>query len=83
MTVPSLQAERYHRARVEFVEAMEAGCSIIELRQRKAALRVRLRERAQQSIREAAVGITGRQGHLIIDEAADFARWDSRWMMRD
>ena len=46
MTVASAQAERFHRARVEFVEAMEAGCSIIELRQRKAALRVRLRERA-------------------------------------
>lgn len=83
MTVASAQAERFHRARIEFVEAMEAGCSIIELRQRKAALRVRLRERAQQSVREAAVGINGRQGHVIIDEAADFARWDSRWMMRD
>ena len=83
MTVASVQADRFHRARVEFVEAMEAGCTIIELRQRKAALRVRLRERAQQSVREATPRINGRQGHVIIDEAADFVRWDSRWMMRD
>ena len=82
MTVASAQADRFHRARIEFVEAMEAGCPIIELRQRKAALRVRLRERAEQSVRDTSA-INGRQGHVIIDEAAAFARWDSRWMMRD
>lgn len=72
MTVASTQADRFHRARVEFVEAMEAGCTIIELRQR-----------AQQSVREATPRINGRQGHVIIDEAASFGLWDSPWMMRD
>lgn len=82
MTAPSPEAERYHRARIEFVEAMAAGCSILELRRRKAAMRARLRERAEQSVRDMPA-IHGRQGHVIIDEATSFGGWDAPWMMRD
>jgi len=79
MTAASAQAERLHRARVEFVEAMAAGCTIIELRQRKADARARLRQRAQQAVIE-------RTGGMVADDApfqGDFRAFDAAWMMRD
>ncbi|WP_066517656.1 hypothetical protein [Sphingobium cloacae] len=79
MTAPSAQAERFARARQEFAEAMQRGCTIPELRKRKAEERAALRQRAQ----DAVSAINGRQGFVVIDEAADFGRWDAHWMMRD
>lgn len=88
MAPPATEAERFARARQEFVEAMEAGCTILELRRRKADARAAAKarcgtgavahdgERGQDAIR-------GRQGFVVIDEGADFARWESPWMMRD
>ncbi len=83
MAPPASDAERFARARQEFVEAMEAGCTILELRRRKAEARAALRHRAQAEVAERTAEISGRQGFVVIDEAADFARWDAGWMMRD
>lgn len=79
MTEPSAQAERFHRARTEFEEAMAAGCSILELRRRKVAIRAALRERACAQVAE-------RTADMMDDGAAiqgDFRAWDCRHMMRD
>lgn len=38
MSAASSQAERFHRARTEFEQAMAIGCTIVELRRRKRAL---------------------------------------------
>lgn len=79
MTNETAQAERFHRARTEFEEAMAAGCSIIELRRRKSAARTALRHRAQAEV----------AGHTadLMDQAEplqrDFRAFDARWMMRD
>ncbi len=78
MTDPFSQAERFARARQEFVEAMAAGCTILELRRRKAEARAALRQRAQAEV-------TGRTADMMTEPApqADFARWESPWMLRD
>ena len=83
MTVALSDADRFARARLEFVEAMAAGCSILELRRRKAATRASLRHRAQQAVSDRTNEINGRQGHFIVDEAAQFGLWSSPWMLRD
>ncbi|MGE4321744.1 MAG: hypothetical protein AB7E60_01790 [Sphingobium sp.] len=77
------RAEEMARARREFVEAMTAGCSILELRRRHADARARLRQRAHAEVAGRTADLQGKQGFVVIDEAADFGRWDSRWMMRD
>ncbi|MFY9350334.1 MAG: hypothetical protein WBL20_03050 [Sphingobium sp.] len=79
MTEPSAQAERFHRARAEFEEATAAGCSILELRRRKVAIRVALRERA-------CAQVAARTADMMDDGAAiqgGFRAWDCRHMMRD
>lgn len=78
MTEPSNQAERFHRARVEFEEAMALGCTILELRRRKADARARLRQRAQAEVAEHTAD-------LMIQQPAqrDFLAWDTQHMLRD
>ncbi|EQB32016.1 hypothetical protein M529_11770 [Sphingobium ummariense RL-3] len=79
MAPPATDAERFARARQEFVEAMEAGCTILELRRRKAEARAALRHRAQAEVAE-------RTADMMTDptqQQGDFARWESPWMMRD
>ena len=79
MTNETAQAERFHRARTEFEEAMAAGCTIMELRRRKAAARSTLRHRAQAEVADHTADLMDaaepRQG--------DFRAFDARWMMRD
>lgn len=79
MTEPSNQAERFHRARVEFVEAMEAGCSILELRRRKADARARLRQRAQAEVTER----TARMVQAGAPFAAETEQSSPYWWKRD
>ncbi|MFC3442577.1 hypothetical protein ACFOKF_15485 [Sphingobium rhizovicinum] len=83
MTAALPDADRFRRAREEFSAAMEAGCSILELRRRHADQRARLRERAQQSVAQQDGQINGKQGFFVIDEAADFQAASPYWWMRD
>lgn len=74
MTAPVSEGDRFHRARVEFVEAMAAGCTIVELRARKVALRHRAR-----------LEVASHTADLMTDQPAqrDFLAWDRQHMMRD
>jgi len=79
MTEPSNQAERFHRARVEFEEAMAAGCTILELRRRKADARARLRQRAQAEV----AGRTADMVDAAPPAQGSFRSFDAPWMMRN
>ncbi len=74
MTGPVTDGDRFHRARVEFVEAMAAGCTIVELRARKVALRHRARGE-----------VASHTADLMTDQPAqrDFRDWNAPHMMRD
>ena len=79
MTAASVQAERFARARAEFEEAMAAGCSIPELRRRKAETRIALRHRAQAEVADHTANLMdGREPFQ-----SDFLAFDAPWMMRD
>ena len=82
MSEPSNQAERFHRARVEFVEAMEVGCSILELRHRKADARARLRQRAQAEVMDRTADHLTQPQQALPFQRDWIARSDA-WMMRD
>jgi hypothetical protein len=73
------QADRFRRAREEFNAAMEAGCSITELRQRRADERARLRERAPVAVADHTADLMDAPALA----QSDFRAWDSGWMMRD
>lgn len=75
MTAAASQAERFHRARVEFEEALAAGCTIMALRARKAALRRRARADVAEHTADLMAGAAPAQG--------DFLAWDAPHMMRD
>lgn len=79
MTDATSQADRFRRAREEFSAAMEAGCSILELRRRRKAARALLRDRAQAEVADHTAA--------LMDTAepfqGDFLAWDSSWMLRD
>lgn len=78
MTVALSDADRFARARQEFVEAMAAGCSILELRRRKADARAALRQRAQAEVTDHTADLmTG------APMQGDFRAFDATWMMRD
>ncbi|SCW61489.1 hypothetical protein SAMN02927924_01669 [Sphingobium faniae] len=79
MTAASAQAERFARARQEFVEAMQRGCAIPELRKRKAEERIALRQRAHGEVAEHTADL------MDGDEAlhGDFRDFGASWMMRD
>lgn len=68
----STQAERIAAARREFLDAMERGCTIAELR----AERAELRRRARQAVAERA-------DDFAAPVPSDFRRFDAPWMMRD
>jgi hypothetical protein len=78
MTAASSEGDRFARARVEFVEAMAAGCTIVELRRRKAEARAALRHRAQAEV-------AGHTDDLMSGESRqrDFRSWDAPWMGRN
>lgn len=78
MTQAVCEAERFARARQEFVEAMAAGCTILELRQRKVAARAALRARAEAEV-------ASRTADLMTEQPAqrDFLAWDAQHMLRD
>ena len=74
MTAASTEADRFHRARVEFEEASAAGCTIVELRRRK----VELRQRAQRAVADHT-------SDLMTGEPAQraWSDWYAPHMMRD
>ena len=72
------QADRFARARQEFAEAMERGCTILQLRERKAAERTALRQRARVEVADHTADLMTTQPHQ-----SDFLAFDARWMMRD
>ena len=69
------QAERFHRARTEFEQAMALGCTIVELRRRKRALA----HRAQAEVAERTAELMANPAPAQTDEqeAPGF------WWMRD
>lgn len=67
-------AERFARARIEFVEAMTAGCTIVELRCRKRALKHRAKADAASHTADLMDGPACLSG---------FQSWDAQWMGRD
>jgi len=91
MTNQSAQAERFARARQEFAEAMERGCTILQLRELKAAERHALRQRAHAEVADHTATlsereIVGKRGFIVIDEFfadPNFLAFDAPWMMRD
>ena len=78
MTAASVQAERFARGRKEFAEAMERGCTILQLRERKAAERVALRQRARVAVADHTADLMLEPPHQ-----PDFLAFDAHWMMRD
>lgn len=74
MTGPVTEGDRYHRARIEFVEAMAAGCTIVELRCRKRALKHRAKSDAASHTADLMDGPACLGG---------FQSWDAQWMGRD
>lgn len=78
MTQAACQAERFSRARQEFVDAVAAGCSILDLRRRREAMRIALRQRAREEVADHTAD-------LMADAPvqSDFRAFDARWMMRD
>lgn len=67
-------AERFARARIEFVEAMAAGCTIVELRCRKRALKHRAKADAASHTADLMAAPAPK---------SDFHSFDARWMLRD
>lgn len=74
MTAPVTEGDRFARARVEFEEATAAGCTIVELRRRKVALR----QRAQRHVADHTADLMDQQ-----PVQRDFADWHAPHMMRD
>ncbi len=67
------QAERMATARREFLDAMERGCTISELRAKRAELRRRARQAVAQRTGDIAAPVT----------TPNFLRFDAHWMLRD
>ena len=78
MTNQTAQAERFARARQEFAEALERGCTILQLRELKAAERHALRQRAHAQVADHTADLMSQPPHQ-----PDFLAFDARWMMRD
>lgn len=74
MTNLVTDGDRFARARVEFVEATAAGCTIPELRRRK----VELRQRAQHHVADHTADLMDQQ-----PVQRDFRDWNAPHMMRD
>lgn len=68
------QAEQFQRARIEFEEASAAGCTIIELRRRKVALR----QRAQREVARHTADLMAEP-----DSPHSWRDWGAGHMMRD
>lgn len=67
-------ADRFARARIEFVEAMAAGCTIVELRRRKRTLKHRAQADAANHTADLMAGPAPQRR---------FQSWDAQWMGRD
>ena len=78
MTNQTAQADRFARARQEFAEAMERGCTILQLRELKAAERLALRQRARVEVADHTAALMSQSA-----QQPDFLAFDARWMMRD
>jgi len=74
MTAPVTPGDRFARARVEFEQAMAAGCTIPELRRRKRAW-------AHRAQADAA----SHTADLMTQPPAqrDYLAWEAGYMMRD
>lgn len=79
MTAASVQADRFARARQEFAEAMERGCTILRLRELKAAERLALRQRAHAEVADRTADLMD----AADPHQGDFLAFDAPWMMRD
>lgn len=73
MSAASSQAERFHRARTEFEQAMAMGCTIVELRRRKRALA----HRAQAEVAEHTADLMTRDAAVQSDDQGASPYW---WM---
>lgn len=92
------QAERMAAARREFLDAMERGCTISELRAERAELRRRARqavaertgdlstdnpEGASGTARKAPSAVSSGTAQRASGSAPQFLHFDAPWMMRN
>lgn len=82
----SAEGDRMRRARLEFAEAMERGCTIPELRREKAreehaaaVARLEARRNCGRPIAGAAIPISGQPRSPFLSEETR----NEPWMMRD
>lgn len=78
MSSPVTDGDRFARARVEFVEAMAAGCTIPELRRRKRALAHRAKAEVARFVADQMTGSPNLQPYQ-----RDWLAQSDAWMMRD
>lgn len=76
MTQAVCQAERFARARQEFVDAVAAGCSILDLRRRRADMRIALRQRAHAEVADHTADLMASPS-----SAQEFSAWSCPHMM--
>lgn len=69
------EGDRMAQCRRDFIEAMELGCSIPELRARRRDLRIRASREVERHTDDLA-DASHRQ-------TTEFLRFDASWMMRD
>lgn len=80
----SAAADRMARCRQEFAEAFALGISIPALRERRAAERAALRDRAGDAVRHHTGELmNGASEASYAAENARFEDFDARWMMRN
>ena len=78
MSAPTSDAARFAKARQEFAEAMARGCTILQLREAKAAERAALRQRAPVAVADLTADLMTQPS-----PQRDFLAWDAPWMGRD
>jgi hypothetical protein len=78
MTQAACQADRFARARQEFVDAVAAGCSILDLRRRREDMRIALRQRAREEVADHTADLM-----TSPPSAQEFSAWSCPHMMRD
>jgi len=74
VSVAASQAERFHRARTEFEQAMALGCTIVELRRRKRALA----HRAQVQVAERTSDLMATPAPVQADDQEAPGFWWNR-----